>query len=205
MSLLHWINQIDQELFLFLNGQHFPFMDQVMWQISGKFLWIPMYLVIIYFLVRERRSRVWIILIAIALMILLSDQLSVLVKDAVQRLRPSHNPLLLNLIHIVKEPGGNEYRAGTYGFVSSHAANTFALATFVSLFFARKWLTIAIFIWAAIVSYSRIYLGVHYPLDVVGGAMIGTFAGAIIFYLERFVQQKYFKDSDASPQPLEKP
>ena len=173
-----------------------------MWLISGKFLWLPMYLVIIYFLVRERRSRVWITLIAVALIILLSDQLSVMVKDVVHRLRPSHNPLLLNLIHLVKEPGGNEYRAGTYGFVSSHAANTFALATFVSLFFARKWLTIAIFIWAAIVSYSRIYLGVHYPLDVVGGAMVGTFAGAIIFYLERFVQQKYFKD--ASPQPLEK-
>jgi len=164
-----------------------------MWEISGRFLWLPMYAVIIYFIVRERQWHVWITLITIVMMILLSDQLSVLVKDAVHRLRPSHNPLINNVIHIVKEPGGNEYRAGTYGFVSSHAANTFAVATFVSMFFVRRWLTIAIFIWAAVVSFSRIYLGVHYPLDVIGGALIGLAAGSLMFYVEKIVRQKYFK------------
>jgi undecaprenyl-diphosphatase len=161
-------------------------MDNIMWQISGRFLWVPLYLAIIYFFIRERKRNVWVTLIAIAVMILLSDQLANLVKDTVQRFRPSHNPLITGLVNIVKD-----YRGGDYGFVSNHAANSFAAAAFVSMFFARRWITIAMFSWAALVSYSRIYLGVHYPFDVLGGAILGYLIGVMMFYLEQLIQQKY--------------
>jgi len=186
MNLIRSLDQVDQKIFLFLNSLHCPFMDNIMWQISGRFLWVPLYLAIIYFFIRERKRNVWVTLIAIAVMILLSDQLANLVKDTVQRFRPSHNPLITGLVNIVKD-----YRGGDYGFVSNHAANSFAAAAFVSMFFARRWITIAMFSWAALVSYSRIYLGVHYPFDVLGGAILGYLIGVMMFYLEQLIQQKY--------------
>ena len=88
------------------------------------------------------------------------------------------------------DPHGHEYRGGDYGFVSSHAANMFATATFVSLFFARKWLTIAMFAWAVLVAYSRMYLGVHYPLDLLGGALLGACIGFLISKGEQLVIKK---------------
>ena len=190
MNLIRSLDQVDQKIFLFLNSLHCPFMDNIMWQISGRFLWVPLYLAIIYFFIRERKRNVWVTLIAIAVMILLSDQLANLVKDTVQRFRPSHNPLITGLVNIVKD-----YRGGDYGFVSNHAANSFAAAAFVSMFFARRWITIAMFSWAALVSYSRIYLGVHYPFDILGGAFLGYLIGIMMFRVERLVQQKYFRVS----------
>jgi len=190
MNLIRSLDQVDQKIFLFLNSLHCPFMDNIMWQISGRFLWVPLYLAIIYFFIRERKRNVWVTLIAIAVMILLSDQLANLVKDTVQRFRPSHNPLITGLVNIVKD-----YRGGDYGFVSNHAANSFAVAAFVSMFFARRWITIAMFSWAALVSYSRIYLGVHYPFDILGGAFLGYLIGIMMFRVERLVQQKYFRVS----------
>jgi undecaprenyl-diphosphatase len=165
-------------------------MDQIMWQISGKFIWIPLYLVIIWFIVKERKWNVIYTIIFIALMIVISDQISGLIKDAVLRLRPSHNPMFENLIHLVKDGNGNLYRGGNYGFVSSHAANTFAVAIFLTLFFRKRWVSIGIFVWAIIVSYSRIYLGVHYPFDVMGGMIVGLFSGLLIFYVDNYIYKK---------------
>jgi undecaprenyl-diphosphatase len=96
----------------------------------------------------------------------------------VERLRPSHDPVIGNQIHIV-----NNYRGGLYGFISSHAANTFAIAVFLALLFKRKVFTISIIIWASIVSFSRIYLGVHYPGDVLCGAILGTGLGFLIIFV----------------------
>jgi undecaprenyl-diphosphatase len=193
MNLIQSLDQVDQKIFLFLNGLHCPFMDNIMWQISGRSLWIPLYLIIIYFLIRERKRDIWVTLIAVAIMILLSDQLADLVKNTVQRLRPTHNPVISGLVHIIRN-----YRGGDYGFVSNHTANAFAVAAFVSKFFARRWITIAMLSWATLVSYSRIYLGVHYPFDVLGGAILGFLVGIMMFYIERFIQEKYIKGSKQS-------
>lgn len=190
MQLIHYLDNIDKQLFLFLNNMHCQFMDQIMWQISGKFIWIPLYLVIIWFIVKERKWNVIYTIIFIALMIVISDQISGLIKDAVLRLRPSHNPMFENLIHLVKDGNGNLYRGGNYGFVSSHAANTFAVAIFLTLFFRKRWVSIGIFVWAIIVSYSRIYLGVHYPFDVMGGMIVGLFSGLLIFYVDNYIYKK---------------
>jgi undecaprenyl-diphosphatase len=123
------------------------------------------------------RKQSWLIILLIALLITSSDQLSGLIKNTVKRLRPCHNPEISNLVHTLNHCGGN------FGFVSSHAANSFALATFVTLLLSVKYEYLAwvMFGWAAVVSYSRIYLGVHYPADVAGGAILGVMLGWLFF------------------------
>jgi undecaprenyl-diphosphatase len=125
-------------------------------------------------------------LLFIALVVTLADQISVhAFKEVFQRLRPCHNPELQDIVHLVNNKCG-----GQYGFVSSHAANTFAVAFFLKKLFAQKQFSIFIIFWAAIVSYSRIYLGVHFPLDVIGGAVLGTLIGIMVFYLYRYTSKK---------------
>jgi undecaprenyl-diphosphatase len=187
---MDFLISLDKHFFLFLNGLHYSWLDGFMWQVSTKTIWIPFYAVLIFFMIWKRKKYWWITILSIALMILLSDQGADLVKNTAKRHRPTHNVTIENQVHTLKGPNGKEYRGGEYGFVSSHASNSFAIAFFISLFFAKRWLTIFMFIWAAVICYSRIYLGVHYPLDILGGAMVGSAAGIIIFYLERFVYLK---------------
>ena len=183
MAFFELLNHIDQHIFLFLNGLHCPFFDAIMWVVSMKTVWIPLYLTLIFFMIRERKWDVLLTLLFIAITITLSDQGSDILKDHVQRLRPTHSPAIGSMVHYL-----HHYQGGSYGFVSSHAANAFAVATFTSLFFARRWFTISIFGWALLVSYSRIYLGVHYPLDVTCGGLLGFLCGTGMFYAEQWAQ-----------------
>jgi undecaprenyl-diphosphatase len=187
---MEFLQHLDEKLFLFLNGHHYTCMDGFMWQVSTKTLWIPFYATLLFFVIWKRKKYFWISIIAIAIMILISDQGADLIKNTVERLRPTHYPALENLVHVLKGPNGKPYRGGDYGFVSSHASNSFAVAWFISLFFAKRWLTILMFCWAVLICYSRIYLGVHYPFDILGGAILGSVAGIGIFWVERFVYLK---------------
>jgi undecaprenyl-diphosphatase len=182
MGIIHAIDQLDQKVLLFINGLHASVLDPVMWAISNKAFWYPFYLVLIVFIILKRKKDVWITLIVVAIMIILSDQLADFIKDHVQRLRPTHNASISDIVHILRG-----YRGGDFGFVSSHASNAFAVAAFTSLLFARRWFTLVIYFWAVIISYSRMYLGVHYPLDVLCGGLLGFSIGIIMFYLERWV------------------
>ncbi|MBE9469037.1 MAG: phosphatase PAP2 family protein [Bacteroidetes bacterium] len=169
--------QIDTELFLFLNSLHSDFLDSIMWFISGKIQWVPLYALIIFFIIKKFKKKSVVIIASLILAIIFSDQISVhLFKDLFQRLRPCHNSQISNIVHIV-----NNHCGGKYGFVSSHAANTFALATFISCLYKNKYVSYSFFLWATIVSFSRIYLGVHYPGDVLCGALLGIII-AIFFY-----------------------
>lgn len=172
--LIHW----DHEVFRFLNGMHNDFWDFVMYWISDKYIWIPLYAFFIFLLAKAYKSRIWIILIFVALTITISDQISVhWFKEVFQRLRPCHEPALADMVHIVKGKCG-----GKYSFVSSHAVNTFALAFFLIQLLGRriKMFVPLIIIWASIIGYSRVYLGVHYPGDVIAGALVGMLVGYIM-------------------------
>ncbi|MDA3778996.1 MAG: phosphatase PAP2 family protein [Bacteroidales bacterium] len=179
--MLEIIKNLDTNLFVFLNSINSPFFDQVMWLLSAKETWYPLYLIIIAYIIYKYKKKSIILLISIAILITLADQTSVhLFKEVFQRFRPCHNPQIQDIVHLVNNKCG-----GKYGFVSSHATNVFSLALFLSFIFKNKFFTIGIFFWATIVSYSRIYLGVHYPLDILGGAALGSILAYIIhkFYL----------------------
>ncbi len=184
--MLEFLDHIDRNLFLFLNGLNSPFWDQVMWWISDRLIWLPLYLIITGWLIYRFKWKVVIILVMVALLITLSDQGSVhLFKEVFKRLRPCHEPEISGLVHLVKGHCG-----GKYGFISSHAANTFAIATFTLLIIRNKYYSIFIIFWATLVSYSRIYLGIHYPGDVLVGALYGFLIGVLIYRLFLFAEKK---------------
>ncbi|MGM9868684.1 MAG: phosphatase PAP2 family protein [Sodaliphilus sp.] len=185
--MLSYLQQLDASLLVAINGWHCPFADQLMWLISGKF---SSALILIAVLALPLRKGNWknalTLLIAIALVVIIADRVSSgIIKPLVERLRPTHNPDLQALVHVV-----NDYRGGKYGFVSSHAANMFGIATFVALVVRNRYTWLCLLSWAAIVSYSRIYLGVHYPGDILGGMLVGIGATWLVAWLWKKAQNR---------------
>lgn len=179
------LERLDQQLFLFLNSLNSPLWDTVMHAISGKVIWVPLYLAILIFLGIKYKRKFLVILLFIILAATLADQTSVLFKNLVQRLRPCHEPSLEGLIHLVNGECG-----GKFGFVSSHATNSFNVALISLLFIKKRWYTIGIILWALVVGYSRIYLGVHYPGDVICGSLLGALIGWSIYKLYELTDYK---------------
>ena len=182
--MLEKLLSFDRSLFLSLNALHASWLDPVMLWASKGLMWLPLYIFLLYLAVKNFRWKTLMVLAALALMVTISDQLSNLVKNDVHRLRPSNQPELAGSVHIV-----NDYRGGEFGFYSAHASNTFAVAVFLIVLFQRRYryLYLVMLGWAALMSYTRIYLGIHYPLDIFAGAMagclIGWFTGQITLYL----------------------
>lgn len=190
--MIEYLKSIDTDLFLFLNGSHNTFFDPIMYWLSNKLIWTPMYLLIIFLIIRRYKMQGVIMLLFIAVTITLCDQTaSGLLKNTVQRLRPSHDLALMNLVHLSKAGPG-----GLYGYASSHAANVFGLATFLFFALDQKFriLKYWMFVWATLVAYSRIYNGVHYPGDVITGVLIGIGYGYLLTKayqsLTRYINQK---------------
>lgn len=180
-----WLSDIDARLLLIVNGAHSPFFDSVMWCISGRWIWVPFYAVLAYLLFRRMSwKRASICLVTIGLIILAADQTcATLIRPEIGRLRPANlNNPLSSFVHVV-----NGYRGGRYGFPSCHAANTFALAVFMSLVIRHKWFTVMMFSWAFVVSYSRMYLGVHYFGDLFCGATIGSLFAVLFYYIQNYL------------------
>jgi len=181
--MIEQLEQIDRKLFLLINGANTEILDQFMWFMSQKYVWIPFYLVLlIIFIVHYgwRQSLVYIVP-SVVVLIALSDQISVqLFKNVFERYRPCHNLELQSVVHLVDDHCG-----GKFGFVSSHAANSFALAVFIVRMVNWRSLAAFILIWAVVVSYSRIYLGVHYPADILGGAVLGSVIALVISQILR--------------------
>ncbi len=176
---LEHIIHVDQELFLWLNGMQSAFWDEVMRAITNKFTWIPLYLLLLYGIIAEFRMRAIGYIACILAAVILSDQIaSSFFKPYFMRPRPCHDPVIGHLVNVVTGCGGK------YGFVSSHAATGFSIATTVNLLPTKRLLAVRwLFFWAFIYSYSRIHVGVHYPSDILGGALVGVISAFLMFCL----------------------
>ena len=180
--------QYDQELLLKINGSNSLFWDGFMWIATNMLTWIPLAIVLLYVIIKNNRIKeTLLIIVSLSLVILLADQISSgFCKPYFARFRPTQDPELMYQIDIV-----NGYRGGMYGFTSSHAANTFGITIFLSLII-RSWsLGIVLTIWAFLNAYSRIYLGVHYPGDILFGTLTGLCIGSIISLIYNYLQRKY--------------
>jgi undecaprenyl-diphosphatase len=176
--MIDYFEKIDQKIVLFLNGLHSPFLDEVMWAISARLTWIPLYLLLIYLAFKSfERKTFWYFIVFAILGVVIADQCSVhLFKNTFERYRPSHHT--------------EYYKGGQFGFISSHAANFFVLAVFVGKVLKTNypkliWILISI---GVLISLSRVYLGVHYLSDVTVGALLGTFIG---IGLANYFQRKF--------------
>lgn len=179
------LNDLDHQLFLFLNGLHVGWLDPVMTFISSELGWVPFYAVLVFLVFYKYKWKGLWVLLGVVVAITLSDQIaSHVFKPLVMRLRPCHDPLIKDIVYL---PNG--HCGGKYSFMSSHAANTFALASLIFMTMKKHYSKIGwlMFPWAAVVSYSRIYMGAHFPGDVICGAALGLAVGFGIGYLTRFV------------------
>lgn len=182
--MLDYILNIDKRLFLILNGTHSSFFDPIMVFASKEFVWIPLYVALcIYIFIKHKIKGILIVALIILAVVSADIFASWLMKPYFQRLRPCHNLEIQSLIHL---PSGR--CGGQFGFISSHAANTFCLAMFCGLLFIKKNKAFSLFfVWAFVITYSRIYLGVHYPLDVFLGSMSGMLIAYFYFKLLSFI------------------
>jgi undecaprenyl-diphosphatase len=188
--------ELDQQLFLYLNSANSPFWDEVMHFLSMTTVWIPLYLGILTYLGMSYKRKFLIIIFFLIIAVTLTDQTALLIKNTVERLRPCHEPALQGLVHTVNGECG-----GMFGFVSSHAANSFNIALLSLLFIRKKWYSVSIIIWAAAIGYSRIYLGVHYPADVVCGSILGACIGTCIYRIY-VVTDRVLQPRKRPPAPL---
>ena len=183
MDVLQQIVSVDTDLMLSINSWHSVFFDGFMWAYTQVHVWVPFYMVLVLLLAKNLKLRSFLIALAcVALTILICDQLcSHIIRPIVQRLRPANleNPVS-DLVHVV-----NGYRGGRYSFPSAHASNTFGLAFFLMYVFRNKWLTTLMMFWALLNCYSRIYLGVHYPADILAGLLVGFVAASFAYWIFR--------------------
>ena len=185
---------LDTQWLVAINGCHAPWADTLMWYISKSTTWLPLFALLVGLIIWRYGIQPYkasktncalcivhcaLIFLAFALAVGGADYISSgIIKHAVCRLRPTHEPALAGMLHIVRG-----YTGGMYGFVSSHAANTMACALLFSLLYRNKTATCGLMLWVALNCYSRMYLGVHYPLDILGGLAVGTLTALLVYAL----------------------
>jgi undecaprenyl-diphosphatase len=186
------ILQLDRELLLYLNSFNSPLFDNFFWVITSVIIWVPLYAAILYVVFKEQGIKGFVAVLALALLVTLCDQISSnIFKEGFERLRPSRYPSLEGLVDLI-----NGKRGGKFGFVSSHATNSFGLAAFSLLLFRYRWYTVFILFWASLNSYSRIYMGVHYPGDILGGIILGVLLGVFVYWFYKKVAARFKPGND---------
>jgi len=180
MSLVEKILPYERELFLWLNDHHTPYWDTFMWIYSGKLIWLPFAIAgLVVYTYKIKWKEALLLMVCATLVGIFCDYFSATaIKPFFERLRPTHHPDFAPFVDIVKG-----HRGGRYGFISNHASNGFGIVVFMSLLFRYRYLTLTMVLWATITAYSRIYLGVHFISDVVGGAIWGSLIGLFVYYI----------------------
>ncbi len=189
LSIIESLKSIDTSVLLWINSRHSDTYDTVMWNVSAKYTWVPLYVIFAWFIIQKYGKASWLPIVFTILAVVLGDQCSThLAKNIVMRYRPSHNLTLQSQLHYI-----NGYIGGMYGFVSSHATDTTAFALFMILLFRQKIVTVSLICWVLLVCYSRMYLGVHYPSDILGGMILGLICSSLMFWLYTVTDRKFIK------------
>ena len=180
-----WLMSLDRSVLAFFNGSDSAVLDNIALVLTSPYTWIPLYILLLWAVVKKQKSAgmIWLVIGCIFFSLLLSAGMADgIMKPLVGRLRPSHDPLLMNTIDIV-----GDYRSTQYGFFSGHAANTMAIAIFFSLLFHKRWGATILIIWSLINCWTRLYLGLHYPSDILFGLLWGMFSGWMGFQLYNYL------------------
>lgn len=184
--MIEYLSGLDTQAFTAINAWHVGYVDNFMWIASSRLAWLLCIVAVAVMMLRKGWRHGLLALVAIALVVLVADQVSSgLIKQMVERLRPSHNPNLAATIHLVRG-----YQGGLYGFVSSHAANSVASCLLLSLMMRRRGVMLSLLLWTVLQCYSRVYLGVHYPGDIAGGLLVGSAVAMAVYPLWRWCSVK---------------
>ncbi len=184
--MIEYLESIDLAIVQMVNGWNTPFLDELMWIVSGRITWIPLYIFLIYLAIKQSGWKLGLLFVGgVALSVVLADFISTqCMKEVIQRYRPSHNLAIRDHLHYYQLGWGDYYIGGKFGFVSSHAANFFAIAIFSISFLInfKQWIAPLLIFIAVLVSFSRIYLGVHYFSDVFVGALVGIGISLLVYH-----------------------
>ena len=184
-EIINYLNQVDTSVFLYLNGFHNQYWDYFMTMYSSRFVWVPFYASFLYVMIRNLHIKVTIasLLVIVAIIFICDQTASTILKPMVERMRPSNldNPIS-PWVHVAFN-----YRGGRYGFPSSHAANAWGMVFFAMYLARNRKLNLFLLAWAIVMAYSRAYMGVHYPGDILVGIFFGALYATLCYYLLAYI------------------
>lgn len=196
MEIIETIKQWDIDTFLYLNSFHNTFWDYCMSIFTTTQTWVLFYMTVLLFIFKKHHKKSLLIVIGIIILVTLADQGAGIFKEAFERLRPSHDPEIAPIAHNFMKKGG------LYSFVSAHASNAFSFAVFSSLLFKNRLYSFFVYPWALLIAYTRIYLGLHYPADIICGAMLGGIIGWFVFRILLFSERYIWASNPFRKNPL---